>query len=72
MVYVHRSSFVQALKDRPLNPLDGPHAASFLAAYRSASFMIKSDMRSFSLFPDHYHRWWPIWKSRASSRFPKI
>ncbi|KAJ7925437.1 hypothetical protein B0H13DRAFT_2654272 [Mycena leptocephala] len=69
MVYMHRSSFVQALKDRPLDPLDSPYAASFLAAYRGASMIIKSDMRSFSLFPEHFHRWWPIWKSLVNASF---
>lgn len=67
MVYMHRSSFVQALNDRPHNPLESPYAASFLAAYRGASNTIKSDMRSFTLFPQEFHRWWPIWKSRASA-----
>ncbi|KAJ6571103.1 fungal-specific transcription factor domain-containing protein [Mycena capillaripes] len=69
MLYIHRNSFIQALKDRPLNPLDGPYAASFLAAYRGASMVIKSDLRSFALFPDHFHRWWPIWKSLVNASF---
>ncbi|KAJ7144425.1 hypothetical protein C8R44DRAFT_759889 [Mycena epipterygia] len=63
MLYIHRSSFVQALKDSPHNPLESPYAASFLAAYRGASSIIKADRRSFALFPDEFHRWWPIWKS---------
>ncbi|KAJ6536926.1 hypothetical protein B0H19DRAFT_1182175, partial [Mycena capillaripes] len=66
MAYIHRGSFVQVLKDSPLNPLESPYAASFLAAYRGASMIIKSDLRSFSQFPDHFHRWWIIWKSRES------
>ncbi|KAF7349848.1 Zn(2)-C6 fungal-type domain-containing protein [Mycena venus] len=69
MVYMHRGWFVQALKDMPLNPLESPYAASFLAAYRGASMIIKSDSRSFSLFPDHFHRWWPIWKSLVNASF---
>ncbi|KAJ7144441.1 fungal-specific transcription factor domain-containing protein, partial [Mycena epipterygia] len=64
MVYIHRSSFVQALKDRPDNPLESPYASSFLAAYRAASYVIKSDTRSFALFPREFHRWWPIWTSQ--------
>lgn len=67
MVYMHRSSFVQALKDRPNDPLAGPYAASFLAAYRGALLIVKSDLKSFSLYPEQFHRWWPIWKSCASS-----
>ncbi|KAF7349859.1 Zn(2)-C6 fungal-type domain-containing protein [Mycena venus] len=69
MVYIHRGSFVQALKDRPLNPLESSYAPSFLAAYRGASMIIKSDKRSFFLFPDHFHRWWPIWKSLVNASF---
>ncbi|KAJ6479524.1 fungal-specific transcription factor domain-containing protein [Mycena vitilis] len=69
MLYIHRGSFVQALKDRPLNPLEGPYAASFLAAYRGASVIIKSDVRSLALFPEHFHRWWPIWKSLVNASF---
>ncbi|KAJ7144449.1 fungal-specific transcription factor domain-containing protein [Mycena epipterygia] len=69
MVYMHRSSFVQALKDRPHNPLESPYVASFLAAYRGASGIIKADMRSFALFPQEFHRWWPIWKSLVNATF---
>ncbi|KAK7045272.1 Zn(2)-C6 fungal-type domain-containing protein [Favolaschia claudopus] len=69
MVYIHRGSFLQALKDNPLNPLEGPYAASFLAAYRGASMIIKSDTRSFALFPQTFHRWWPIWKSLVNASF---
>ncbi|KAJ7124227.1 fungal-specific transcription factor domain-containing protein [Mycena epipterygia] len=69
MVYMHRSSFVQALKDRPHNPLESPYAASFLAAYRAASNIIKGDTHSFALFPQEYHRWWPIWKAVVTAAF---
>ncbi|KAJ6506215.1 fungal-specific transcription factor domain-containing protein [Mycena vitilis] len=66
MVYIHRGSFIQALQDRPL---DGPYAASFLAAYHGASATIKSDLLSLSLYPDQFHRWWPIWKSLINASF---
>ncbi|KAJ7702706.1 fungal-specific transcription factor domain-containing protein [Mycena rosella] len=69
MLYMHRSSFVQALKDAPHNPLASPYAASFLAAYRGASRIIKADLRSFALYPEHFHRWWPIWKSLVNAAF---
>ncbi|KAJ6536925.1 fungal-specific transcription factor domain-containing protein [Mycena capillaripes] len=69
MAYIHRGSFVQVLKDSPLNPLESPYAASFLAAYRGASMIIKSDLRSFSQFPDRFHRWWMIWKSLINACF---
>ncbi|KAJ7032205.1 fungal-specific transcription factor domain-containing protein, partial [Mycena alexandri] len=69
MLYIHRGYFTQALKDRPLNPLDSTYAASFLAAYRGASMLIKSDARSCALYPDLFHRWWPIWKSLVNAAF---
>ncbi|KAJ7511992.1 fungal-specific transcription factor domain-containing protein [Mycena galericulata] len=69
MLYMHRSSFVQALTDYPHKPLDSPYAASYLAAYRGASKIIQSDLRSFTLFPEQFHRWWPIWKSLVNAAF---
>ncbi|KAJ6517343.1 fungal-specific transcription factor domain-containing protein [Mycena vitilis] len=69
MVYIHRTSYVQALKDSPLNPLDGPYGASFLAAYRGATVVIKSDARSLSLYPEHFHRWCPYWKTLVNACF---
>ncbi|KAF7349831.1 Zn(2)-C6 fungal-type domain-containing protein [Mycena venus] len=62
MVHIHRGSFIRALKTRPLCPRDGPYTASFLATYRGASRIIQSDIQTLSLFPDHFHRWWPFWK----------
>ncbi|KAJ7676671.1 fungal-specific transcription factor domain-containing protein [Mycena polygramma] len=69
MVYIHRSAFVQALNNNPLQPLAGPYATSFLAAYRGASIIIRSDVRSFSLFPDHFNRWPLIWKGLINACF---
>ncbi|KAF8163949.1 fungal-specific transcription factor domain-containing protein [Mycena galopus ATCC 62051] len=69
MVYIHRASFVQALTDWPFNPLDSPHAASFLAAHRGASMVIKSDVQSFALHAERFYRWWPIWSSLISASF---
>ncbi|KAJ7171427.1 fungal-specific transcription factor domain-containing protein [Mycena filopes] len=74
MLYIHRASFVSALKtqnhpQQSQDPLEGPYAASFLAAYRGASMIIKSDVRSFALFPERFHRWWPIWKSLVNAAF---
>ncbi|KAJ6467881.1 hypothetical protein C8R45DRAFT_1079221 [Mycena sanguinolenta] len=69
MVYIHRASFIQVLQDCPFSPLDSPHAASFLAAFHGASMIVKSDMRSFSLYPEHFYRWWPIWSSLVNASF---
>ncbi|KAJ7054314.1 hypothetical protein C8F01DRAFT_1164791 [Mycena amicta] len=63
MLYMHRRAFVQALKENPENPLASPYAGSFLAAFRGALLVVKSDLLSFELFPARYHRWWIIWKS---------
>ncbi|KAJ7910746.1 hypothetical protein B0H13DRAFT_1876466 [Mycena leptocephala] len=70
LVYMHRGSFVQALKDRPLNP---PVCGVVLGRVswhvddHGASMVIQSDMRIFSLLPDHFNRWWPIWKSLVNA-----
>ncbi|KAJ7254995.1 fungal-specific transcription factor domain-containing protein [Mycena haematopus] len=69
LVYIHRASFIQVLQDWPLSPFDSPHAASFLAAFRGASMVIQSDTRSFSLYPEHLYRWWPIWSSLVNASF---
>ncbi|KAJ7779741.1 hypothetical protein B0H16DRAFT_1830031 [Mycena metata] len=69
MLYMHRDCFIQALKDRPLDPLDSTYAASFLAAYRGASMLIRSDARSFALYPEHFRRGWPMRKSLVNAAF---
>ncbi|KAF8144112.1 fungal-specific transcription factor domain-containing protein [Mycena galopus ATCC 62051] len=69
MIYMHRGSFIQALNDRPLDPLGGPYAASFLASYRGALLIIESDIQSFSLFTERFHRWWPVWKGLVNASF---
>ncbi|KAF8239589.1 hypothetical protein L208DRAFT_1420701 [Tricholoma matsutake] len=42
VMYIHRSFFVQAMLDHPEDPLRSGYAPSFLAAYRSASAVIKA------------------------------
>ncbi|CAK5274418.1 unnamed protein product [Mycena citricolor] len=69
IIYIHRSSFVKAIKHNPTNPLDSPYAASFLAAYRGANSMIKADMRFLEAYPEYIHRWWPFWKAVTNSAF---
>ncbi|KAF7314026.1 Zn(2)-C6 fungal-type domain-containing protein [Mycena chlorophos] len=69
LLYIHRTAFVQALKDNPTNPLEGPFAGSFLAAYRGALSIVKSDTQSFELFPASFHRWWPMYKSLSNASF---
>ncbi|KAG6855101.1 hypothetical protein C0991_006030 [Blastosporella zonata] len=61
LLYIHRSFFAQAMLDHPTNPLRSPYAPSFLAAYRCASGVIKSNLNHFDRFPDLCCRWWSIW-----------
>ncbi|RDB22452.1 putative transcriptional regulatory protein C1F7.11c [Hypsizygus marmoreus] len=61
LLYIHRSFFAQAMLDHPVNPLRSPYAPSFLAAYRCASGVIKSNLNHFERFPDLCCRWWSIW-----------
>ncbi|KAF7976905.1 hypothetical protein HWV62_5292 [Athelia sp. TMB] len=60
MLYIHRSFFVQALLDHPENPLKSVYATSFLAAYRSASVIIRGTI-------GHLERWWAVWTQLFSA-----
>ncbi|TFK46537.1 hypothetical protein OE88DRAFT_1638264 [Heliocybe sulcata] len=62
MLYIHRPYFAQqALMDNSGNPLCSPYAPSFLAAYRSASVMIKRDLHYFERCPDLFLRYSGFW-----------
>ncbi|KZP26825.1 hypothetical protein FIBSPDRAFT_819107 [Athelia psychrophila] len=61
LLYVHRSFFAQALLDHPENPLRSPYAPSFLAAYRSASDLIRVSVGHIQRYPELLMRWWAIW-----------
>ncbi|KAF7305826.1 Zn(2)-C6 fungal-type domain-containing protein [Mycena chlorophos] len=63
LMYIHNSHFVEAMRANPANPLASPYAASYLAAYRSASEIIKADIRNFTTHPALFIRWWAVWKS---------
>ncbi|KAJ7502385.1 hypothetical protein B0H11DRAFT_1988368 [Mycena galericulata] len=63
LMYIHSGSFVEAMRDNPSNPLSSAYAASFLAGYRSASEIIKADIKHFTNYPTLFTRWWAIWKS---------
>ncbi|KAJ7028514.1 fungal-specific transcription factor domain-containing protein [Mycena alexandri] len=65
LLYIHNNSFVEAMRGG--NPFSGPYSASFLACYRSASEIIKADIRNFTTHPLLFTRWWAIWKSLFSS-----
>ena len=63
LMCIHRSFFAQAVFDNPDNPLTSAYSPSFLAAYRSASGVIKATMYHFERFPDLLPRIWHIWTS---------
>ncbi|KAJ7665739.1 hypothetical protein B0H17DRAFT_1184497 [Mycena rosella] len=63
LMYIHKGSFLEAMRDNPINPLSSSYSASFLAGYRSASEIIKADIRNFTTHPMLFTRWWPIWKT---------
>ncbi|KAF7329384.1 Zn(2)-C6 fungal-type domain-containing protein [Mycena kentingensis (nom. inval.)] len=69
LLYLHRSFFLQTIKETADDLLSGPYATSFLAAYRGALLVVKSDTFSFELFSERFHRWWPIWKSLGNAAF---
>ncbi|KAK7052747.1 Zn(2)-C6 fungal-type domain-containing protein [Favolaschia claudopus] len=69
MMYQHRVAFMKTLKDYPLNPCSGPIGASVLAAYRGASMVIHSNIRSHSCFSERFHPWWPVWHSLINASF---
>lgn len=41
LMYIHRNFFAKAVLDFPDNPMRSPFAKSFLATYRSASYVIR-------------------------------
>ncbi|KLO09688.1 hypothetical protein SCHPADRAFT_833692 [Schizopora paradoxa] len=61
LLYIHRNYFARALLDHPENPLRSPFSPSFLAAYRSATSLLKILRHKFSLFPHVFLRHWPTW-----------
>ncbi|KAJ7168672.1 fungal-specific transcription factor domain-containing protein [Mycena filopes] len=65
LLYIHNNSFVEAMRGE--DPFSGPYSPSFLACYRSASEVIKADIRNFTTHPLLFTRWWAIWKSLFSS-----
>ncbi len=60
-LYIHRNFFARALLDFPTNPLRSPFAPSFLAAYRSATQLLKTLRENFDAFSYLFIRLWPIW-----------
>ncbi|KAJ7879549.1 hypothetical protein B0H14DRAFT_2709166, partial [Mycena olivaceomarginata] len=51
LMVIHSPSFVEAIRDESVNPLSSSYAASYLAAYRNASEIIKANIRNFTAHP---------------------
>ncbi|KIY67153.1 hypothetical protein CYLTODRAFT_422770 [Cylindrobasidium torrendii FP15055 ss-10] len=62
-INVHLSYFAQATMNNAEDPLRSPYAASYLAAYRSASWYIYMAVAVFEKFPQRFIRWWSTWSS---------
>ncbi len=67
LLYIHRNFFARALLDFPTNPLRSPFAPSFLAAYRSATQLLKTLRENFDAFSYLFIRLWPIWAHALAS-----
>ncbi|KAJ6610732.1 hypothetical protein B0H10DRAFT_2059374 [Mycena sp. CBHHK59/15] len=80
LMYIHSGSFVEAMHDNPVNLLASQYSISYLAGYRSASEIIKMDIKNFTTYPQLFTRWhWAIWKSfiqiivgTVATRYPNL
>ncbi|KAH8829154.1 fungal-specific transcription factor domain-containing protein [Flagelloscypha sp. PMI_526] len=61
LLVIHRTHFSRSLQDSSKNPLLSPFAPSFLAAYRSASWITKCQMVLYSKYSSLTHRLWHPW-----------
>lgn len=61
LLYIHRNYFARALSDYPNNPLKSPFSPSFLAAYSSATSLLRVLRHEFATFPHIFLRNWPVW-----------
>ncbi|KZP23890.1 hypothetical protein FIBSPDRAFT_1042717 [Athelia psychrophila] len=66
MLFIHKTYFARALLDHPANPLGSPYAASFLAATRCASAIIRSSAQ-YIKETEYYTRWWILWAQLFSA-----
>lgn len=67
LLYIHRSSFAQAIRAEPLDPLTHTFAPSVLATYRSACRLISSLKGLYAVHPDLCSRQWFFWSGIYSS-----
>ncbi|KAI6096936.1 hypothetical protein EV401DRAFT_2082816 [Pisolithus croceorrhizus] len=67
LLYLHRSYFVQAIIENPINPLNSPYTPSFLAAYRASLTILRTVKVQCDLHPKPTARLSPIWTSAFSA-----
>ncbi|KAG0709249.1 fungal-specific transcription factor domain-containing protein [Suillus ampliporus] len=67
LLYIHRSWFVQAIREAPVNPLQHKYAPSVLAVYRSACRLISSLKGLYRVHPHPTNRTWFFWSPIFSS-----
>jgi hypothetical protein len=60
LMIIHSPSFVETIRDESVNPLSSSYAASYLAAYRNASEIIKANIRNFTAHPMLFTRWYVL------------
>ncbi|KAK7006480.1 Zn(2)-C6 fungal-type domain-containing protein [Favolaschia claudopus] len=58
LIFIHRDSFVEAMRISPTNPLQSPYSSSFLAAYRSAAEIVKATNHDCKRYPELLPRWY--------------
>ncbi|KAK7025002.1 hypothetical protein R3P38DRAFT_2952243 [Favolaschia claudopus] len=67
VVFIHRDSFIEAMRSFSANPLQSPYTSSFLAAYRSAAETVKTNEQNCTRYPELLPRWGGIWRSLIES-----
>ncbi len=61
LMFLHQSFFAQTMIDDPVNPLRSAYGASFLAAYRCSTHLLKTIQEQFELCPELCARFWVTW-----------
>jgi hypothetical protein len=67
LLYIHRSWFVQAIREAPANPLQHKYAPSVLAVYRSACRLISSLNGLYRVHSKPTDRTWFFWSAIFSA-----
>ncbi|KAK6980763.1 hypothetical protein R3P38DRAFT_3117947 [Favolaschia claudopus] len=65
LLFIHRDSFVEAMRTSPTNPLQSPYPSSFLAAYRSAAEIVKATNHDCKRYPELLPRWCGTWRNSS-------